>query len=136
MYNISLAVTAPVRATLGQARGPVVDRMFAGAIRDSMDVLLGSKDVPFEWTSEQCWINLKIRRWEEIVELYDRIGEFLATSAPRMSITESEETLIGDVLTCVDTLLVKMTKRGDDAMKGLSTVIGVVGGIITVAAVL
>lgn len=136
MRTIALAGPAPVRAILGQARGPMVDRMFAASIRDSMDVLLGSKDIPFEWTSELCWINLKIRRWDEIVELYDRIEEFLELSSPRMSITESEESLIGDVLTCVDTLLVKMTKRGDDAMKGLSTVLGVVGGIITVAAVL
>ena len=136
MSNIAHLTQVPIRRSLGQAQGPIVDRLFAASIKDSMDVLLGSADIPFEWSSELCWINLKIRRWDEILEFYARIEGFLASSFPRMSITESEESLISDVLTCVDTLLVKMTKRGDDAMKGLSTVLGVVGGIITVAAVL
>ncbi len=126
------------RVTLGQQVEPLymIDRVFSESIIDAIDTLLGEKEIPEEWTSEQCWINLRIRRWNEIIEFHKRVRKFLDSTAQKLQVTDSEETLIGQIMICVDTLLKKESESLESTVDFFYTLIGVAGGLIAVGVAL
>ncbi len=120
---------------LGQATEPLftIDKAFAGAILDAVNVLLAEEDIPEGWASEQCWINLRIRRWTPVVNFHARLTRFMNSTAQLLQITDNEEILIGEIMTCVDILLQKESAEVESTVAFAGTVIGVLGGLIAVA---
>lgn len=110
----------------------MIDRAFAGAILESLEVLLESDDIPAGWATEPCWINLRIRRWNSLIAFRVRLLEFTVGRAQALQITEEEEGLIGEVMTCVDLLLKKESAGVMSTLEVVGAVVGVVGGLIAV----
>lgn len=114
-----------------------VDKPFARAILDAFNALLATEEeIPEAWTKERCWINLRIRRWDKILSLHKRLADFMEMTSQRLQIAEDDEVLIGEVMTCVDTLLKKETEEVQSTIGLISTIVGVAGGVIAVAVAL
>lgn len=121
----------PQTIRLGQADEPIysIDQVFAFEISSAIEHLVASK-IPEGWAGEQCWIDLRIRRWTTIATFYARLTDFLGSTAQRLQITEDEELLIGEVMVCVESLLQKEGAETTATVESAATVIGILGGLL------
>ncbi len=125
---------SPHTAMLGQAEEPAysIDQIFAREIAGAIELLVAS-EIPEGWAGEQCWIDLRIRRWEAIATFYRRLTDFLGGTAQALQITAEEEPLIGEVMVCIESLLQKESAETTATVESTATVIGILGGLIALS---
>lgn len=124
----------PHTTMLGQPEDPLysLDQIFAREIAGAIELLVAS-EIPEGWAGEQCWIDLRIRRWEAIAAFYGRLTDFLGGTAQALQITGDEELLIGEVMVCIESLLQKESAETTATVESTATVIGILGGLIALS---
>ena len=124
----------PHPTMLGQVEEPAysIDQIFAREIAGAIELLVAS-EIPEGWAGEQCWIDLRIRRWEAIATFYRRLTDFLGGTAQALQITAEEEPLIGEVMVCIESLLQKESAETTATVESTATVIGILGGLIALS---
>ncbi len=124
----------PHTTMLGQAEEPIysIDQVFAREIAGAIELLVAS-EIPEGWAGEQCWIDLRIRRWEAIADFYGRLTDFLGGTPQALQITAPEELLIGEVMVCVESLLQKESAETMSTVEATATVVGILGGLIALS---
>ncbi len=106
-----------------------IDRGFAQAIVETIELLVAD-EIPPEWAGEQCWIDLRIKRWAEIEGFASRLMAFLERGAQRLPLAQGDEALIGEILTCFDVLTQKESADTASTVELTATVVGGLGALV------
>ncbi len=132
-----LPLTPPGPA-LGQAEvEPIpIARELAQAVSDAIRALMTNPTTPEIYAKEACWRDLRSRRWSQVMILQNKISNFLASQDKEINVTDSEWTLMDNVISCVQAIQDIEHQSSESTLKTVATLVGVAGGVATLIAFL
>jgi hypothetical protein len=127
----------PPGLALGQVAEPItITRELAEAVSEAIRMLVQDPGDPEIYTREACWRDLRSRRWSQVTALQNKITRFLPTQDGEMAVTDPEWSLIESVIECVEAIGSLEQQTTASTLTTVGTLIGVIGGVATLVALL